>query len=269
MDPERYLARIGIDPPNIDRPDIDALERLQRAHVRTVPFETLSITGDPHGTRDGDGVSLDRLDLYEKIVVQRRGGFCYELNGLFGWLLKELGFDVRRVAARIKSDGRFGPPADHLTLLASLGDRYLIDVGLGVPKLRRPLPLDGTVLRDSAGIAWRTTGCDRPDADYTVQYRRPDDADWATRCIVRDVPREMRYFEATCEYFEYAPESAFTGDPVVTLATEQGHLKLSPERLTESVGADVDEQAVGQADWYRLLKETFGIEYRPSNQVEP
>lgn len=268
MDHEQYLTRIGVDPRQVENRDVKTLERLQEAHVRRVPFETLSITGDPYGSRRGDEISLAVSDLYEKIVDRRRGGFCYELNGLFGWLLDELGFDVRRLSARIESDGELGPPADHLTLLVSLDRQYLIDVGLGVPKLRRPLAFDGTVHEDGAGIRWRIAESDRPDADYAVWYKKPARADWDTRCIFRDTPREMSYFEATCEYFQSAPESSFTGDPVVVLASELGHLKLSPTTLTRSSRCEIEERSIDRGEWYRLLQDEFGIAYRSERSVD-
>lgn len=266
MDDERYLSRIGIDPTQVQNPEPKTLERLQQAHITTIPFETLSITGDPFRDHDGEGVFLAVPDLYEKIVGRRRGGFCYELNGLFGWLLTELGFDVDRLSARIESNGELGPPADHLTLTVSLDQRYVVDVGLGIPKLRRPLALDGTAYVDAAGIEWRITESDRPDADYTIQYKESNSAKWATRCIFRDAPREMSYFEATCEYFQFAPESGFRGDPVVLLATERGHKKLSPTTITHIVDGDPQERSISEEEWYELLEREFGVNWL-SNEI--
>lgn len=260
MDHERYLSRIGIDPTQVQSPGLKTLQRLQQAHITTVPFETLSITGDPFGDDTDEGISLAVTDIYEKIVANQRGGFCYELNGLFGWLLAELGFDVNRLSARIESSGELGPPADHLTLVVSLDRRYVVDVGFGIPKLRRPLALDGTGHTDEAGVEWRITESDRSDADHTIHYRKPESAEWTTRCIFRTVPRAMRYFEATCEYFELAPESVFRGDPIVLLATEQGHTKLSPESLTHTVDGEPQKRPISQKEWYDLLEHEFGIE---------
>lgn len=264
LDQERYLSRIGIDPTQGRNHDLETLERLQQAHISAIPFETLSITGDPFGGHDGEGVSLALPELYEKIIERRRGGFCYELNGLFWWLLTELGFEVDRLSARIESNGELGPPADHLTLIVSLDQRYIVDVGLGIPKLRRPLTLNGTAHTDTSGIEWRITESDRPDADYTIHYREPGSNEWATRCIFRDVPREMGYFEATCEYFELAPESGFRGDPVVIRATERGHTKLSPTTLTRIVDGEPQKRSISEEEWYDLLEREFGVDWLPN-----
>lgn len=268
MDRKAYLERIGVSPSSVEELNVRTLEHLQQAHVRRIAFETLSITGDPFGDWEGARISLSIPDIYAKIVDHRRGGFCYELNGLFGWLLADLGFDVRRVSARLKADDGFGPPADHLTLVVELDETYLVDVGLGLPKVRRPLPLDGASHVDEAGVAWRISDSERADADHIVEYRLPDRDEWATRCIFHNVPRAMDYFQATCEYFTRAPDSHFTGNPVVTIATERGYSKLSPTTIARSVGADSTEYLIDNAEWYDLLEEEFGIAFPPATSAD-
>ncbi|MFC6992372.1 arylamine N-acetyltransferase [Haladaptatus sp. GCM10025707] len=261
MNTADYLTRLGLEPTVGDPPTRDALARLQRAHVQSVPFENLSITGDPFGDRPGNGVSLDEAHLYEKIVGRNRGGFCFELNGLFCWLLAELGYDVDRYAARIANDdGTFGPPADHLTLGVALDHPYIVDVGLGIPKLRQPLPADGTTIADAAGFEWRLVESDRPDADFLSQYRKPGQEAWQDRFIFETIPRTMGYFEATCEHFQKAPDSLFNQSPFVMLATENGHARLTPDTSSVSVKDDVTERTIDPTEWETLLEREFGID---------
>lgn len=268
MDSDRYLARIGLDGgPSALTPDGDALEptyetvaRIQAAHVTRVPFETLSITSDPSGEHFGEGVSLALPDLYEKIVERERGGFCYEINGLFVWLLEDLGFEVDRLAAQVlDDDGDPRPPANHHTVRVTLDRDYLVDVGLGLPKMREPLPIGGRVGPDDAGVEWRTVASDRPDADHLVQNCGPDDDEWDDRYIFTETPRELSFFEATCEHLATAPESNFTGDPYVNLGTERGHVSLSPETLTRIVAGEEDEEDVVPEEWLAVLERVFGI----------
>ena len=262
MNPDRYLARIGLEPSDVRPPDHDALARLQRAHVTSVPFETLSITGDPHGDRDGEGVSLALSDLYAKLVERRRGGFCFELNGLFGWLLAELGFDADRIAAMVLGDdGDPSPPANHHAHLVSLDREYVVDVGLGVPTMRQPLPLDGAVRTDAAGVEWRVAPSGRPDADYVTQLRQSGDDEWTDRYVFRAVPRELGYFEATCDYLQSAPESPFTGAPVASRATENGHLKLRPSALIRIEDGEESEESIDASEFHDLLESEFGVRY--------
>jgi N-hydroxyarylamine O-acetyltransferase len=266
MDPDRYLVRIGVEPTSVTAGtvDLDAVARLQYAHVTSVPFETLAIVGDPFDDADdGEGVVLDLAHLFEKLVERERGGFCFELNGLFGWLLAELGVDTHRVAARVVGDDGTGrPPANHHTNVVTFDRRYLVDVGMGTPTMRRPLPVDGEVVTGPAGVDWRVVESDRPDETHLTQYRTPADDDWQDRYLFTDEPRELSYFEATCDYLQSAPESTFTGDPIVTIATETGHAKLKRDTFVREAGGEEDEEAVDPDEWHDVLAREFGLRYR-------
>lgn len=255
LSPDRYLGRLGIDPATVAG-DLATLERLQRAHVTRVPFETLSITGDPFDGGDGERIVLSVPALYGKVVERRRGGFCFELNGLFGWLLDELGFDVTRVAGRMAH--ALDTPANHHPLLVTLDREYLVDVGMGAPVLRWPVALGSTAGPDAAGVAWRVRPSDRPDADHVLQ-QRPDE-EWVDRYVFDTTPRSLSYFEATCDYLQSAPESGFTGAPTVLRATADGVVTLTPETFSRSDPDGTAERAVDEAEYRRLLEREFGIE---------
>jgi N-hydroxyarylamine O-acetyltransferase len=159
----------------------------------------------------------------------------------------------------LDEDGTVDTPANHHTNVVSLDRRYLVDVGLAIPALRRPLPLDGGSRTDGAGITWRLVESDRPDADFLGQYRTPGDG-WTDRFVFRDRPRELSYFAASCEYLANAPESAFTGEPLVTIATDDGHYKLTRETL---VFAREDERQterpVADDEYHDTLESVFGL----------
>lgn len=263
VDAASYLERLGIERSvAAARSDIATL---QSAHVRRIPFETLSVAAPPGGKREPTGVVLSVPALYEKIVQHHRGGYCYELNGLFGWLLADLGVDAAYVAAvNLRENGEARPPANHLANLVTLdGERYLVDVGLGTPTLRKPLPLDGSVVTDDAGVAWKVVGTERPDADGLTQFRCPDTGEWTDRYLFETTPRDLCYFAATNDYLSTAPESPFTGSPVVTRATERGHVELTGTRFVRWVDGEATEHpVVGADEWYQRLDESFDIEYQ-------
>ncbi len=124
MNVREYLVRIGLEPDHLE-PNEEVLRLLQRRHLMTVPFENLDI----HWKKP---IILDVDKFYEKIVVNRRGGFCYELNGLFNELLRALGFQTRLVSARVFNGQIHGPEYDHAAIIVTLGDdEYLADVGFG------------------------------------------------------------------------------------------------------------------------------------------
>ena len=148
MKVEAYLDRIGYQGPR--EPTADALRQLHQAHLLNVAFENLDIQLDR-------SIVLSLSSLYKKVVLHRRGGFCYELNGLFGWLLKQLGFSVKKLSARVFEGDQLGSEFDHLILMIQLKERWIADVGFGDSFLE-PLPLDSEEERVQSGGAYRLTG---------------------------------------------------------------------------------------------------------------
>src|ERR1043166_8591573 len=141
MNVPAYLDRINYRGPlNVDA---ETLRQLQVAHLRSVPFENLSIHAH-------EPIVLDDESLYDKIVERRRGGFCYELNGLFAALLTALGHRVELLSARVWGGGGYGPPFDHMALRVD-GD-FLVDVGFG-RFAEFPLRLDDRGDQDGFRIA--------------------------------------------------------------------------------------------------------------------
>jgi N-hydroxyarylamine O-acetyltransferase len=258
---DRYLERIGLEPAAVraaDR-DVETLTRLQEAHVRRVPFENLSVVGDPFEDGPAEGVTLDPDALYGKVVERGRGGYCFELNGLFTALLSALDFDVHRAAGIILSaDGGHSVPANHHVIVASLDREYLVDVGMGAPQMRRPTPLSGDpVPADAAGVEWRVRENDRPAYDRTAEYRTGDG--WTARHVFDTTPRELSYFEAVCDYLSTAPESPFTGTVTLRLATGNGWLELDRETLVRVENGDRTERSLSPPEWYDVLEGEFGL----------
>jgi len=256
MNTTAYLHRIGLTPASVDHEDRNGLRRLQRAHVTTVPFENLSIVGPPHSAAPGRGVDLSPAALYEKVVERGRGGYCFELNGLFHDLLTALGYEVERLAARVTS--ALQTPANHHPLLVHLDEPVLVDVGTGPPMLRRPLPLDGTPRTDEAGVAWRVVESERSDVPYCAEVRPPDASGWSGRYVFTLTPRPRSYFAAANDYLQSAPESPFTETPLLALSTHDGYHKLSGHTLTHVKYGSTTERRVTEAERTEVLSRFFG-----------
>src|SRR2546428_2058661 len=125
MDTKAYLERIGYG--GRTRPSPDVLRRLHLKHLLSIPFENLDI-------HIGRPIILSEKAFYDKIIKHHRGGFCYELNGLFATLLDELGFKVSMLSARVaQNGGGLSPDFDHMTLLVQLEHPWLVHVGFGDP----------------------------------------------------------------------------------------------------------------------------------------
>jgi N-hydroxyarylamine O-acetyltransferase len=142
MNYKDYLNRIGIK--EIKKPSLEFLSELQNRHLLSIPFEDLDIPEKR--------IELDLIKIYDKIIPSKRGGFCYELNGLYHWLLTSLGFEADMLSARVfnTEQQKFGPEYDHMTLLVHLEKDYLTDVGFG-DSFRLPIELPGGEVVDISG----------------------------------------------------------------------------------------------------------------------
>ena len=124
MNIDHYLERIGVKRPV--EPNLESLRALHRAHLLTIPYENLDV-------QLGHPVAIEIPAIYEKIVEKGRGGWCYEMNGIFGWALKELGFRVTRATGSVMREmGGDASNGNHLVLRVELDEGlYLADVGFG------------------------------------------------------------------------------------------------------------------------------------------
>ena len=249
MDAAEYLGRIRYAGP--DTPTAATLAALQAAHLYTVPFENLDI-------HLGRTIVLDVERFYDKVAVRGRGGFCYELNGLFAWLLEQLGFGVTLLSARdVGADGRLGPEYDHLVLAVTCPGEpgaWLADVGWG-DSFREPLPLD---LVGEKAEGRRAYGIEHNGEARTVWQRRYDGR-WEPQYRFTLTPRRLAEFAETCRYHQTSPESHFTRGRIVTLATPDGRISLDEHELVITVDGARRERAVAEAEREALLAEHFGI----------
>ena len=230
-------------------PTSDTLRSLQHAFLESVPFENLDI-------HTGQRISLDSSRIYEKIVDRRRGGFCYECNGLFAELLASLGYTVSRLSARMALGGQIGPEFDHMVLLVSLDREYLADVGNG-RSVRDPLPLEGHEISEAEGVEYRVGTHTR---GYALYYREAR-SDWLPRFEFSTTPREQSEFSEMCEYHQTSPKSTFTKQRLATIATPQGRITLLDSRLVEVNGAEQKERELTSEDEvFQCLRTRFGIE---------
>ncbi|HUG16105.1 MAG TPA: arylamine N-acetyltransferase [Thermomicrobiales bacterium] len=247
IDSDTYLDRINYDGPV--EPTIDTLRALHRQHLLTVPFENLDI----HVPRE---IVLETGWLYEKIVSERRGGFCYELNGLFAELLRGLGFEVALLSGSVpRGDGSPGPEFDHMALRVDLDEPWLADVGFG-ELLLHPLPLR-VGEQEHDGSRWRID----EQREQLLLKRRGDDGTWRVEYGFTLEPRELADFAGMCHYHQTSPDSHFTRGRVCSIATADGRVSLASDRLIVTrTGAREEQPVEGEDAWRRALRETFGIE---------
>lgn len=234
IDTAGYLTRIGAD-------EATSLADLQRAHLLAVPFENLSVHLD-------EPYSLVPVDLYDKIVTRRRGGFCYELNGLFALLLTALGHDVGLHSARVAREDGWGPPLDHLALV--VGD-LLVDVGFGAHSTY-PLRLDTTRDQDDPGGVFRVVPRAHGELEVTHNGERA--------YLIETRPYELPDFTAMCWWQSHAPTTPFTTSQVCSRLTDTGRATLSGRRLIETTNGQRNERDLtSDAEILATYRDRFDI----------
>lgn len=258
---DRYLARIGVDVAGRAL-DLALLSQLQLAHLQAVPFENL----DVYHRR---GVTTDAESSVAKIVDRGRGGWCFELNGAFGWLLAELGFRIHYVSCRVNggAGGGWGPDLDHCAVVVLLDDRrWFVDVGFGDCCLV-PLPL---VVGEHEAVP-RPVRC-RMDGERFVLADLMPEGQWVDQLSIDVGPRVMADFTPRSTYLQTEPGLHWTEEPFATRATD-GHgsrLTIRPGvlRVRTGTGPFVD-RPVADADWPLLLEEYFGLPDASERLVDP
>lgn len=248
FDPDAYLARIKYEGPLI--PSVETLRGLHRAHVMTVPFENLDI-------HLGRSISLDPADLFRKIVVERRGGYCFELNGLFALLLEELGFGVTRLAARVSSGAEGVRPRSHQLLMLKMGESaWIVDVGFGGQGLLEPLRLAiGQEARQGRERFRLVTG---ERDEYLLQGER--DGAWTDLySFGLDPCLPVDYLFANY-YHSHSPDSLFMQQRICTMPTPDGRASLIDNVLrVRGLGGTQELQITSDEGRTRLLREHFGL----------
>ena len=246
-----YLTRIGYT--GAIKPDVETLRGLHLAHMFHVPFENLDI-----GRRRP--IRLTEEALWDKIVLQKRGGFCYELNGLFAWLLKKLGFDVTYLNARVYNrQGQLGIDFDHLALLVQVpgeSRRWLADVGFG-DSFNVPL---GFEERGEQVQGLRSYKLEQAP-DGFVTWQKNYDGTWQRQYFFDLQPHKFpEEYEAGCLYHQTSPKSSFTRGSIISRAAPEGRVSLEDGRLILTRNGQRTELKVENKEEYdRLLKGHFDV----------
>ena len=228
MDVKSYLDRIGYG--GGLEPNAANLAALVRAHRLAVPFETLDLWRRRRTTL--------RLEaLYDKIVTRRRGGYCFELNGLFAWLLRELGYDVREYFGRwiLGEDATRVPMRRHRVICVAIagGPDQLVDVGIGLPFLLSPLDFAFDVPQVRDGATYRVIRV--PERESAVEVLTG--ADWMRLFTFDTAPQLPDDFEYAHWWCQTHPDSSFlSGLWVYRPLAEGGAVSISWEEDPERPG---------------------------------
>ena len=216
---------------SVSQIDVAALASAQFA---AIPFENLDI-------HRGRPVEIDPDAIVEHLIVNRRGGICYQLNGLLWLALRALGVDASCIGARVCGADVMGPPLGHITVLAQIaGESWLLDVGFGGEMVCRPI-------------------------DLTDQAQRRVEVG-ASAYLLEDHVRDLADFVAMAWWHSTSRRSRFTGSLICTRTVAGARITLTGAdapgsyRLVDTDGDDRAESVIDRAEAQRVLAESFGIE---------
>lgn len=251
MDISDYLNRIKYSKPV--RADLETLRGLQFSHLQYIPFENLDI-----GL--GRKIELSESTLWDKLITHKRGGFCYELNGLFAWLLKQIGFQVTYLNARdYHAEGdTFGIDFDHLTLLVTTPNestRWLVDVGWG-DTFMLPLNIDEP---NEQVQGLRGYWVEPFRNGYQIWQRNYDDS--RERHYFFDLASHRfpdEYLE-TCQYHQASTKSIFTQNRIISRLTQDGRISLDNDKLIITSNGKRTLRTIKEDERESLLKRYFNV----------
>ncbi|MBR4941950.1 MAG: arylamine N-acetyltransferase [Clostridia bacterium] len=246
---KKYLSRIGAE--FSGQANAEALSDLQYAHLTSVPYETEDIL---RGVR----INLNIDSLYEKIVENHRGGFCFELNKLFGDLLRTLGYEVTDYIARYLRGETGIPHRRHQVLRVKCADgkEFLCDVGVGALIPLRPVPYDFTAVTAQENGTYSL----RRDPRFgVVLIERYGDGWRDVYGFTEDVQLAPDYDYATF-WCEFSPDSIFNKRHMLSIRKD-GNLRCTLDgnlyRVFSAEG--VTEEELSTQKTSEIMAEVFGI----------
>jgi len=246
LDIKSYLSRFHALP--FEKASLENISELQSLHLQYVPFENFDVI-----RKIPIYLNLERI--YEKIVDNNRGGYCYELNGLFHWLLSKLEYDVHLVAATVlRTDGKWAKADTHAAMIVYLDEPYLVDVGFGAATPRIPIPLSGRKLNDSISTYWINT-LENGLYDLVMHNK------YGERIIYRfsSDQKELIDFHEGCVFNQVSKESSFTSIEIATRNTPNGQITLTDRTLKLTEDGVSQKKEVTEEEKNNFLKSLFEL----------
>jgi len=256
---KEYLRRIGfvgdgvLDVPPIKK-DYATLSELQYRHFLTVPYENLDILRNIP-------LSLDTKKLYDKIVINKRGGYCFELNAIFNWLLCEIGFKTINYFARFLLGESKIPMRRHRVIRVDIGGvSYLADVGVGSITPEKPLKLVENEETEIRGIIYKLNK--EPFLGWVLSFRKNNQNEWQKLYSFSEEEQLEVDFIQPNFYCQYNPDSIFNKENMIAIRTETGKNTLDGNifKTLDFIGGTKTIKECTEKEIPEILKKYFGIE---------
>ena len=244
------LSRLGLAMPEQLRPTKELLFSIQYQFTQTVPYENIDILR-------GIPLSLEEGDLYDKIVVRHRGGYCFEINGFLGMLLRSIGFEVIDYMTRYLRGETTIPMRRHRVLIVTCDDgaKYICDAGIGQSAFRYPLPFIEGNEDHQCGEIYRL---DRDDF-YGWVISDWHHGAWRRFYGFTEEPQLNIDYVMPSFWCEKHPDSPFTSAYMLSIKTPDGRKTLDGNGFRVFAGEDVTETTLSDAEIPEVLDTVFGI----------
>lgn len=244
------LSRLGLPMPEQLRPTKELLFSIQYQFTQTVPYENIDILR-------GIPLSLEEGDLYDKIVTRHRGGYCFEINGFLGMLLRSIGYDVIDYMARYLRGETEIPMRRHRVLIVTTedGEKYICDAGIGQSAFRYPLPFIQGNEDHQCGEIYRL---DRDDF-YGWVISDWHHGAWRRFYGFTEEPQLNIDYIMPSFWCEKHPDSPFTSAYMLSIKTPDGRKTLDGNGFRVFAGEDVTETTLSDAEIPEVLDTVFGI----------
>lgn len=247
----RYLARINYD--GVVYNDLSTLQALQYKHVFAIPFETLDIYNQVP-------ILLQLESLYKKVILGKRGGYCYELNVLFHHVLSVCGFKVTMIAGRLLHRRGYGRPFEHMALLVELeGRNWLVDVGYGDFSLK-PLAITPGEPQHDGRTTYKILDKVVVDGEeyLAVAKWKASKKTFKIEYVFSLTPRVLQEFSGMNHFHQTSPESHFARSLICSLPTEEGRISLINNQFIRTENGERHVKTIlNEAHRQELLKEYF------------
>ncbi len=250
---EKYIERLGLDSSLVNHnPDRELLDIIQFSHVTTVPYENLDILS-------GIPLRLDESSLYAKIVERHRGGYCFEVNASYNYLLNSLGYNTLSCFARFLRGEKSIPKRRHRILIVDspyMDGRYFADVGIGQKAPRVSLKLEEGLVQEQYGEVYRF------EKDKLLGWVLCElcDGKWGNVMAFTEEPQLETDYITTSFYCEKHPDSPFNKGNMLAIKTETGRITISNYELRIFDGNHVTVKAIENDDEFKhILDKFFGI----------
>ena len=245
-----YFDRIAYPVPGV--PSLENLKRLHRHHVMAIPFENLDI----HYPKT---ILLEEDRFFDKIVRQRRGGFCYEQNGLLYEVLRQLGYQVYLISASVYQvdEDEFGPPAAHVAIIAEFNEeQWLVDVGFG-SSFPEPLLMAKDKLQEQDGVMYVIKRS--VDGNFVLDRSYNGGKSYTPMYRFDLTPYKLDHFQEMCHFHQTSEESPLYRKKLISIAKPGGRITLTNRQLIITQGEEQQETAIREeTDFQEKLRQYFG-----------